>query len=55
MFAAVQDAEMALEKVGQGGLFPSEGQGALWGEKAFAETIQRDLFRCAPQFTRLCG
>jgi hypothetical protein len=55
VFAAVQDAEMALEKVGQGGLFPSEGQGALWGEKAFAETIQRDLFRCAPQLTRLCG
>jgi hypothetical protein len=29
VFAAVQDAEMSAEKVGKGGLFPSEGQVAL--------------------------
>jgi hypothetical protein len=55
VFAAVQDAEMSTEKVGQGSLFPSEGQGALWGEEPFAETVQRHLFWCAPQLTRLCG
>jgi hypothetical protein len=55
VFAAVQDAQMSAEKVGQGGLFPSKRQGALWGEEPFAETVQRHLFWCAPQLTRLCG
>jgi len=55
VFAAVQDAEMSAEKVGKGSLFPFGRQVTLWGEEPFAKTVQRYLFRGAPQLTCLCG
>jgi hypothetical protein len=46
---------MPAEEVGKGGLFPCGGYVAFWKEESFSETVQSELFWCAPSLTRFCG
>jgi hypothetical protein len=55
VFAAMQDAEMSAEEVGKGRLFPCGGDVTFWAEESFSETVQSELFWCAPSLTRFCG
>jgi hypothetical protein len=44
----MQDAEMPAEEIGQRSLCLCGGLIALWGEEALSETVQSQLFWCAP-------
>jgi hypothetical protein len=44
VFAAVQDADVPTEEVGQGRLILRREYLALWKEETFPETVQSELF-----------